>query len=154
MFIECPNCNKKFDVDQNLIPESGRLVQCGSCQHTWLYKRILAPEIEDIPILKEKKTIEKINNKNIDIRIDTKDNISVSKEKKYEIVKKETKTNEKSFSYFKVFLVVLISFIAIIVVLDTFKVYISVIFPKINDLLNNLYNSLIDIFLFFKDLLK
>ena len=154
MFIECPNCNKKFDVDQNLIPESGRLVQCGSCQHTWLYKRILAPEIEDIPILKEKKTIEKINNKNIDIRIDTKDNISVSKEKKYEIVKKETKTNEKSFSYFKVFLVVLISFIAIIVVLDTFKVYISVIFPKINDMLNNLYNSLIDIFLFFKDLLK
>ena len=154
MFIECPNCNKKFDVDQNLIPESGRLVQCGSCQHTWLYKRILAPEIEDIPILKEKKTIEKINNKNIDIKTDTNDNTSVSKEKKYEIVKKETKTNEKSFSYFKVFLVVLISFIAIIVVLDTFKVYISVIFPKINDLLNNLYNSLIDIFLFFKDLLK
>ena len=33
----------------------------------------------------------------------------------------------------KFFLVVLISFIAIIVVLDTFKVYISVIFPKIND---------------------
>ena len=154
MFIKCPNCNKKFDVDQNLIPDSGRLVQCGSCQHTWVYKKLLAPEIEDIPILKEKKTIEKINNKNIDIRIDTKDNISVSKEKKYEIVKKETKTNEKSFSYFKVFLVVLISFIAIIVVLDTFKVYISVIFPKINDLLNNLYNSLIDIFLFFKDLLK
>ena len=154
MFIKCPNCNKKFDVDQNLIPDSGRLVQCGSCQHTWVYKKLLAPEIEDIPILKEKKTIEKINNKNIDIRIDTKDNISVSKEKKYEIVKKETKTNEKSFSYFKVFLVVLISFIAIIVVLDTFKVYISVIFPKINDMLNNLYNSLIDIFLFFKDLVN
>ena len=154
MFIECSNCNKKFDVDQNLIPESGRLVQCGSCQHTWLYKKLLAPEIEDIPILKEKKTIEKINNKNIDIKTDTNDNTSVSKEKKYEIVKKETKKSEKSFNYFKFFLVILITFIAIIVVLDTFKVYISVIFPKINDLLNNLYNSLIDIFLFFKDLLK
>ena len=81
MFIECPNCNKKFDVDQNLIPESGRLVQCGSCQHTWVYKKLLAPEIEDIPILKEKKTIEKINNKNIDIKTDTNDNTSVSKEK-------------------------------------------------------------------------
>ena len=154
MFIKCPNCNKKFDVDQNLIPDSGRLVQCGSCQHTWVYKKLLAPEIEDIPILKEKKTIEKINNKNIDIRIDTKDNISVSKEKKYEIVKKETKKSEKSFNYFKFFLVILITFIAIIVVLDTFKVYISVIFPKINDMLNNLYNSLIDIFLFFKDLVN
>ena len=154
MFIECPNCNKKFDVDQNLIPESGRLVQCGSCQHTWLYKKILAPEIEDIPILKEKKTIEKINNKNIDIKTDTNDNTSVSKEKKYEIVKKETKKSEKSFNYFKFFLVILITFIAIIVVLDTFKVYILVIFPKINDMLNNLYNSLIDIFLFFKDLVN
>ena len=154
MFIECPNCNKKFDVDQNLIPESGRLVQCGSCQHTWLYKKLSAPEIENIPILKEKKTIEKINNKNIYIKTDTKDNISVSKEKKYEIVKKETKTNEKNFSYFKFFLVVLISFIAIIVVLDTFKVYISEIFPQINFILKNLYNSLVDIFLFLKDLVK
>ena len=154
MFIKCPNCNKKFDVDQNLIPDSGRLVQCGSCQHTWVYKKLLAPEIEDIPILKEKKTIEKINNKNIDIKTDTNDNTSVSKEKKYEIVKKETKKSEKSFNYFKFFLVILITFIAIIVVLDTFKVYISVIFPKINDILNNLYNSLIDIFLFFKDLVN
>ena len=154
MFIKCPNCNKKFDVDQNLIPDSGRLVQCGSCQHTWVYKKLLAPEIEDIPILKEKKTIEKINNKNIYIKTDTKDNISVSKEKKYEIVKKETKTNEKNFSYFKFFLVVLISFIAIIVVLDTFKVYISEIFPQINFILKNLYNSLVDIFLFLKDLVK
>ena len=154
MFIECPNCNKKFDVDQNLIPESGRLVQCGSCQHTWLYKKLSAREIENIPILKEKKTIEKINNKNIYIKTDTKDNISVSKEKKYEIVKKETKTNEKNFSYFKFFLVVLISFIAIIVVLDTFKVYISEIFTQINFILKNLYNSLVDIFLFLKDLVK
>tara|TARA_B100001758_G_C18059882_1_gene427571 strand:- start:75 stop:539 length:465 start_codon:yes stop_codon:yes gene_type:complete len=154
MFIKCPNCNKKFDVDQNLIPDSGRLVQCGSCQHTWVYKKLLAPEIEDIPILKEKKTIEKINNKNIDIKTDTNDNTSVSNEKKYEIVKKETKKSEKSFNYFKFFSVILITFIAIIVVLDTFKVYISVIFPKINDMLDNLYNSLIDIFLFFKDLVN
>ena len=154
MFIKCPNCNKKFDVDQNLIPDSGRLVQCGSCQHTWVYKKLLAPEIEDIPILKEKKTIEKINNKSIDIKTDTNDNTSVSNEKKYEIVKKETKKSEKSFNYFKFFSVILITFIAIIVVLDTFKVYISVIFPKINDMLDNLYNSLIDIFLFFKDLVN
>ena len=62
MFIKCPNCNKKFDVDQNLPPDSGRLVQCGSCQHTWVYKKLLAPEIEDIN-LNEKKLLKKINNK-------------------------------------------------------------------------------------------
>ena len=154
MFIECPNCNKKFDVDQNLIPKAGRLVQCGSCQHTWLYKNLLETEVEPIPILKDKKSIEKKINKNIEISINKKNNITVSNEKKYEIVKKEAETKKKNFNYLKFFLVILISFIAIIVVLDTFKVYISLIFPKINDILNNLYNSLIDVFLFLKDLVK
>ena len=154
MFIECPNCNKKFDVDQNLIPESGRLVQCGSCQNTWLYQKILKKEIKDIQVLKEKKITEKKINKNIHLKTDNKVNQNISSEKKYEIVKKEAKIKKKGLNYFKFLLVILISFVALIVVLDTFKVYISEIFPKINDLLNNLYNSLIDIFLFLKDLVK
>tara|TARA_Y100001936_G_scaffold23556_1_gene21203 strand:+ start:1668 stop:2132 length:465 start_codon:yes stop_codon:yes gene_type:complete len=154
MFIECPNCNKKFDVDQNLIPESGRLVQCGSCQNTWLYQKILKKEIKDIQVLKEKKITEKKINKNIHLKTDNKVNQNISSEKKYEIVKKEAKIKKKGLNYFKFLLVILISFVALIVVLDTFKVYISEIFPKINDLLNNLYNTLIDIFLFLKDLVK
>ena len=154
MFIECPNCNKKFDVDQNLIPESGRLVQCGSCQNTWLYKKISKQEIKDIPVLKEKKIAEKKINKNTDLKTDNKVNQNISSEKKYEIVKKEAKIKKKGSNYFKYLLVILISLVALIVVLDTFKVYISEIFPKINDLLNNLYNTLIDIFLFLKDLVK
>ena len=35
MIIECINCNKKFDVNSELIPESGRTIQCGSCNHIW-----------------------------------------------------------------------------------------------------------------------
>ena len=31
MIIECINCNKKFNVDAELIPEEGRKIQCGSC---------------------------------------------------------------------------------------------------------------------------
>ena len=38
MIIDCPNCNKKFDIDQNLIPSNGRLLQCGSCNHKWFFK--------------------------------------------------------------------------------------------------------------------
>ena len=38
MIIDCPNCNKKFDIDQNLLPVNGRLLQCGSCNHKWFFK--------------------------------------------------------------------------------------------------------------------
>ncbi len=154
MFIECPKCNKKFDVDEKLIPVSGRLVQCGSCQHTWLYKKLLDNETPDLPAKdKEKDIVKKVKENDID----QKNTDTITKnlnERKYEIVKKDQKTNQKNLNYFKIFIVIIISLIALIVVLDTFKVYISELFPKINDILNNLYNSLIDIFLFFKDLIK
>ena len=38
MIIACPNCNKKFKIDPTLIPEDGRDLKCGSCNHVWLYK--------------------------------------------------------------------------------------------------------------------
>ena len=31
MIIICPCGEKKFEIDQNLIPEEGRLLQCGFC---------------------------------------------------------------------------------------------------------------------------
>ena len=42
MIITCPNCKKKFNIDPTLIPEDGRDLKCGSCNHVWLYK------IEDV----------------------------------------------------------------------------------------------------------
>ena len=38
MIITCPNCKKKFNIDPTLIPEDGRDLKCGSCDHVWLYK--------------------------------------------------------------------------------------------------------------------
>ena len=154
MFIECPNCNKKFEVDQNLIPDEGRLVQRGSCGHTWLYKKLIQTKKDPKPLLKKERSTkentfikkskqETIENKNL-----------LSNKKNYEIVKKDKSNEYKSINYFKLFIVILISFVAFIILVDTFKGYISNIFPQINNLLNNLYESLLDISLFFKDLLK
>ena len=39
MIITCNNCNKKFDIDSNLIPDKGRLLQCASCDHKWFFKK-------------------------------------------------------------------------------------------------------------------
>ena len=38
MQITCPSCSKKFEIQDNLIPQNGRLLQCGSCEHQWFYK--------------------------------------------------------------------------------------------------------------------
>ena len=53
MIITCNNCNKKFDLDSNLIPDKGRLLQCASCNHKWFFKKeilenTVSPIIEDI----------------------------------------------------------------------------------------------------------
>ena len=75
----------------------------------------------------------------------------------YDIQKEETSKKVKKkndVNYFKILIVAFISVTALILVLDTFKIYISNIYPQINDILNSLYQSLYDIFLFFKDLIK
>ena len=154
MFIECPNCNKKFEVDDNLISEDGRLLQCGSCNHTWLYKRIIQTKVDDKPMFKKEIITEEKTplKKSIKEPIESK-NLS-SNNKMYEIVKKDENKKYQSINLFKLVIVIFISFVAFIIFLDTFKIYISNIFPQINDILNSLYETLIDIFLFFKDLIK
>ena len=42
MIINCIKCTKKFEVKATLIPDNGRTIQCGSCNHVWFYK----PKIE------------------------------------------------------------------------------------------------------------
>ena len=39
MIINCDKCNKNFEINSNLIPENGRLLQCGNCDHVWHHKK-------------------------------------------------------------------------------------------------------------------
>ena len=64
-------------------------------------------------------------------------------------IKKDKKTN-----YLKIFIVIIITFVAIIIIIDTFKHQIIFIYPDIEILLSNLYESLRDINLFLRDLIK
>ena len=72
MIITCPNCNKKFKIDISLIPDEGRDLQCGSCNHVWFYniqeknnevlelkQEIISEEIETKAEYKEDKIEEK-----------------------------------------------------------------------------------------------
>ena len=57
-------------------------------------------------------------------------------------------------NYIKFFFVIIISIVALILILDTFKDILIKIFPNIKILLNNLYETLKDVTLFFYDLLN
>ncbi len=148
MIIECPDCNKKFDINQNLIPSNGRLLQCGSCNHKWFFKLNI---IEKAP--KEEIIIKPKKNFNLDIEPEDR---TLKNEKNIESgdIVKVKKKEKKNFNYLNILLVIIISLIAFIIVLDTFKEQLTSIFPDIKFLLNNLYQSFEDIKLFILDLIK
>ena len=58
MIISCEKCNKKFELSDELVPDKGRLLQCGSCSHKWHYiptKTIkLVNEIDQVSTSKQK----------------------------------------------------------------------------------------------------
>ena len=41
MIITCPCGQKKFDVDESLIPASGKMLQCGACSEKWFFNKPL-----------------------------------------------------------------------------------------------------------------
>ena len=162
MIITCPNCNKKFKIDNSLIPDEGRDLQCGSCNHVWLYKikeknsKILELkeeiDINDIKTKVDKNNEEIVENKNPLTKIETELN-NQKKEKNIE-KQKETKisknTGNKFFSYLIVFI---ISFVALIILLDTLKNPLINVFPGLEIILFNLFETLQDIKLFIIDLI-
>lgn len=50
MRLICPNCDAQYEVDDSVIPENGRDVQCSNCGHTW-FQDAANKEFEDSPEL-------------------------------------------------------------------------------------------------------
>ncbi len=143
MIISCEKCNKKFELEDNLIPETGRLLQCGSCSYQWHYiptNQITL--VNEIDSTKSSKNIKKINKK----KINADKNILESDESILE--------NKKGVGFFSYLLVIIISLVALLVIFYTFKSSLLTIIPNTDFYLSSLYESLTDIYLFFKDLLK
>ena len=149
MIIVCPSCRKNFDVDENLIPDKGRLLKCGSCNQTWFFNKNENVDIksstneifeEEKPNIKEKKIRKPASN------------FSISVEKGSELVKYQPKYNFTLGKFLSYIIVSIITFVAIIIILDTFKSPLSNIFPNLELVLYNLFETLRDLILFAKDL--
>ena len=146
MIITCPNCKKQFKIDNSLIPDEGRDVQCASCDHIWSYK--IENDNNEILELRE----EIINN-------DKKNEVVEKKEEKNKKISEKQKTintsvnnKNKGSKFFSYLIVFVISLIALIILLDTIKTPLINIFPDLEIVLFNLFETLQDIKLFIIDL--
>ena len=164
MIIECINCNKKFNVHANLIPENGRQIQCGSCDYIWHYKVEIPSEksliLNDNNIQQDKGLTDnqkdKVNKENInkEVSINTVKHKIILKKNEF---KKKNKTQNKAkpiniSDYFSYLVVFVISFVSLIILLDTLKTPLGNIFPNLKIILSNLFETLKDIKLFIIDL--
>ena len=157
MIITCPNCNKQFKIDSSLIPKEGRDLQCGSCNNVWFYK--IEEENSETLQLKE------IVKKEVETKIDNKEEILAQKRQSLEKIKKEINNekketvassenkNSKVSKFFSYLIVLIISFVALIVLLDTLKSPLINVFPDLEIILFSLFETLQDIKLFIIDLI-
>ena len=181
MIITCNNCNKKFDIDSNLIPDKGRLLQCASCDHKWFFKKevlenTVSPIVEDIdndsvnifdqnnPSNNDEINPSDLTREEVEVdieeKLDEKIEVNNEEEPKNKIddnINESTTANtkpkkQKNFKILNIFIVAIISSVAFIIIVDTFKYPIGKIVPNIEFILYNLYESIKDISLFIKDL--
>ena len=181
MIITCNNCNKKFDIDSNLIPYTGRLLQCASCDHKWFFKNevlentvnLIGKDIDNVGVdifdqnkLSNNDEINPLNIPKKVAEVDTEEEIgkeieinSQEEPEKITEVNKDENTaanikpkNIKKFKILNFIIVAIISFVAFIIIVDTFKYPIGQVVPNIEIILYNLYESFKDISLFIRDL--
>ena len=152
MIIRCPNCGKQFKIDPNKIPQKGRNLQCGSCDHIWFFK--IEDEKTPTPALNE---VEK--NENLQVKIKQPLNNKIEKKEKdtkkiLEKSKSLTKKNKQNTDskFFSNLIVFMLSFVALMILIDTLKTPLINIFPGLEIILFNLFETLKDIKLFIIDL--
>tara|TARA_B100001057_G_scaffold314798_1_gene314877 strand:+ start:53 stop:499 length:447 start_codon:yes stop_codon:yes gene_type:complete len=147
MIITCPCCEKKFEVDENLIPDKGRLLKCGSCDQTWFFNKNENEQTK--PLIDKPTNQKKILYKDESINKSVSDN---SIKPGSELVKYNPKYNFTFVKFLSYIIVSIITFIAIIILLDTFRSPLSNFFPNLELVLYNLFETIRDLILFIKDL--
>ena len=207
MIITCNNCQKNFDIDQSVIPEKGRLLQCNSCNHKWFFKKDIIietiPKVENnelanVEATKEQPEATKEQPEPIKEQPEatkeqpeaTKEQPEATKEQPVSFITENSETIElldksitndsavdnflindedqknevnnqkiklsktkKKINILGLIIVFITSFVALIIVLDTFQVPLSKLVPNIEFLLYSLYETINDIVLFFRNLI-
>ena len=165
MIITCPACNKKFKIQNELIPSKGRNLQCGSCNHKWFYKfenkifeplkldenseeKVIEPTV-DIPLNSDNSD----NFESLNVKLDHELGLEIKKEEIIQNSVSSQKIKNITFSKFLSYIIVsIISFAVFVILIDTLKTPLIDIFPGLEIFLFNLFETLQDIKLFIIDL--
>ena len=162
MIIKCENCGKKFTVKSVLIPVNGRQIQCSSCNHIWYFIKKKSPiKPKNIDIKNEnqdftldenikivKNPISISDNTPLSMKINTNKVISSKTDRRH-----PNEINVNKINNFLSYLIVfIISFVALIILIDTLKLSLINFIPGIEIVLFNLFETLKDIKLFIIDL--
>ena len=158
MIIECPCKKKKFNIDINLIPVEGRDLQCGSCDRIWFYKKenliTEPPHINENLIIEENDNVNQVNedsskkHEESSLVKDIEDKETEISEIKEIKTKPDVAKSNPSIKFFSYLIVFLISLGALFILLDTLKTPLINVFPGLELVLFNLYETLKDIKLF------
>ena len=148
-----------------MIPDEGRDLQCGSCNHLWFYK--IEEKNNEILELKQE-----IISESSETKVENKEEQIEEKKQPEELIKNEInnkkkeknlekqknkltfkKTEVKGSKFFSYLIVFIVSFVALIILLDTLKTPLINVFPGVEIILFNLFETLQDIKLFIIDLI-
>ena len=157
MIITCPCEKKQFKIDSSLIPNEGRELQCGSCERVWFYKPQNKSEAplalnNNVSTNKTEQNIE-VKKKNLEISKTLQQEKIIEAEIKKENLKTVEKSEGKKYKLFSYLIVFIISFVALIILVDTLKTPLINVFPGLEVILFNLFETLQDIKLFIIDLI-
>jgi predicted Zn finger-like uncharacterized protein len=164
MIIACVNCEKKFNVNSELIPINGRSIQCGSCNHVWFFNHSIQNKIKPVktedlekiisPIKKSDATEESlVKKKDTNEKLNEDKFLTKTSFKNTQIVEYKRKSTFTYSGFLSLVLVAIISFVGFVIILDTFKTPLYNFFPNLEKLLFNLFEVLKDVNLFIKDLI-
>ena len=160
--LQCNSCDHKwFFKKENLNdPISSLKLKIPSEEQAPLNEDIKVSNNEDIKVSKTKNSeiIKLLDEETEDNLVIEKIPINVDvKKKKIRNENLEPKVekakNKKSYNILSLTIVFIISFISLIIILDTFQNPIGKIIPNIEHLLYNLYETVNDVMLFFNDLI-
>ena len=165
MIISCPECSKRFNIDQNLIPKDGRLLQCSNCMHKWHFiikkdEEIIEKQIKSEEVIIENKNQEKKINPSQEFISIEDENVKKNLKKKQKVINKvkkkeqKQKKKDKPIKLLNMIIVIIISVAALIIIIDTFRIELSKYIPFLNPILDSFYAIIADINLFIKDLIR
>ena len=165
MIISCPECSKRFNIDQNLIPKDGRLLQCSNCMHKWHFiikkdEEIIEKQIKSEEVIIENKNQEKKINPSQEFISIEDENVKKNLKKEQKVINKvkkkeqKQKKEDKPINLLNMIIVIIISVAALIIIIDTFRIELSKYMPFLNPILDNFYAIIADINSFIKDLIR